>query len=65
MLHWEPGYELLEHAESVLGALEELHGTEIDWEPLLNGLPRFSFLPDLLEQRHFSFQAWDQVDGFR
>ena len=65
MLHWEPVYELLEHAESVLGALEELRGTEIDWEPLLNGLPRFSFLPDLLEQRQFSFQAWDQVDGFR
>jgi hypothetical protein len=64
VLNWEPGYELLEHAESVLGALEELRGTEIDWEPLLKGLPRFSFLPDLFEQRQFSFQAWDQVDGF-
>lgn len=65
LLHWEPGYELLERAEGVIASLELLREAGIDWDRLLQGLPRFSFLPDLFERRTFSFQAWDEVDGFQ
>lgn len=64
MLYWESGYEVLEGGENAIGALENMKLSEIDWDKLIHGLPRFAFLPDLLRRRSFSFLAWGEVDGF-
>jgi hypothetical protein len=64
MLYWQPGYEQLEHAAGVISLLDRLPEQQIDWARLINGLPRFAFLPDLFSRQTFSFQAWDEVDGF-
>ena len=63
VLYWEPGYDVLEDGENAIGLLENINSTEIDWARLIQGLPRFTFLPDLLRQRSFSFLAWGEVDG--
>ena len=53
VLYWEPGYDVLEDGENAIGLLENINSTEIDWARLIQGLPRFTFLPDLLRQRSF------------
>jgi len=64
ILYWQPGYEVLEDAEVAIGLLETLDTDEIAWDELIRGLPRFAFLPELLQRRSFGFTAWEAVDGF-
>ena len=63
-LWWEPGYESLRGSEALIGLLWNLEWTEIDWNHLLAGLPRFDFLRTLGPSRFFAFQAWNEVAGF-
>ena len=65
MLHWRPGYEVLQHAETYIGLLSWLDSAAIDWDLLIHHLPRFSFLPSLLQHQFFRFMAWGEVEGFR
>ncbi len=64
MLYWEPGYDVLSEGESAIGTLENMDWSDIDWNHLIQRLPRFEFLPALLRERSFSFLAWGEVDGF-
>jgi hypothetical protein len=50
ILYWQPGYEALEDAEVAIGLLENLDTDEIAWDELIRGLPRFAFLPELLQR---------------
>jgi hypothetical protein len=64
VLNWQPGYGILEAAESTIGRLENIPAGDIDWHQLLRGLPRFESLPEILRRRSFSFVAWGEIPDF-
>lgn len=64
ILYWEPGYEVLEHVENVVGLLENLKPAAIDWDSLIRRLPRFAPLPAIIREGYFGFLKWGEIDGF-
>jgi len=64
ILHWKPGYEILQGGQSVIGCLGWLDSGKIDWPSLIGGLPRFAALPGILREGYFGFLKWSEIDGF-
>lgn len=64
ILHWQPGYEVLQRGESAISLLENLDVDSIDWDYLTHRLSRFACLKHLIRERAFEFLAWDHIDGF-